>query len=149
MYPHVQAVAEACLDAVRPGDERSPNEAVGCGSQTMILAQPAKHSKPPRSSRRFTLGGCSFSSLNRPWRVPGDAHDGPGFLPRSRIRQADRQPHRRAPRRGSRGFAASAPALSRARTRPWRSRSAPGPTPAGRGAGGLGCAGSRTRTAGR
>ena len=42
MYPHVPTAAEACVGAVRPGDERSPNEAAGCGSRTMILRHPAK-----------------------------------------------------------------------------------------------------------
>ena len=88
-----------------------------------------------------------FSSLNQDGSSPGHEHNKPAFRPRLYIRQAVRQPHRRAPRGGARGFGVGAPALFRARTRPWCSRSAPGPTPAGRGAGGLGCAGGRTRTA--
>jgi hypothetical protein len=60
MYPHVRAVAEACVGAVRPGDERNPNEAVGCGSRTMVLAQPAKLGEPPRLCTRY---GFAFGFL--------------------------------------------------------------------------------------
>ena len=60
MFPHVPTAAEACVGAVRPGDERSPDEAAGCGSRTMILAQPAKLGEPPRLWRWY---GFAFGFL--------------------------------------------------------------------------------------